>query len=135
MIGNSKQKSTSSSQGLLNLVGAGTVIKGDIKCSGDIRIDGTVEGNVEVSQKVVVGITGIVVGNIQSEDTSISGKVVGNIKSDKSTVLHGSGTINGDISTKQIIIEQGGNFNGVCKMDALSSVDTSQNNINNEQGE
>lgn len=135
MIGNSKQKSTSSSQGLLNLVGAGTVIKGDIKCSGDIRIDGTVEGNVEVSQKVVVGITGIVVGNIKSEDTSISGKVEGNIKSDKSTVLHGSGTINGDISTKQIIIEQGGNFNGVCKMDALSSVDTLQNNINNEQGE
>ena len=135
MIGNSKQKSTSSSQGLLNLVGAGTVITGDIKCSGDIRIDGTVEGNVEVSQKVVVGITGIVVGNIKSEDTSISGKVEGNIKSDKSTVLHGSGTINGDISTKQIIIEQGGNFNGVCKMDALSSVDTLQNNINNEQGE
>ena len=135
MIGNSKQKSTSSSQGLLNLVGAGTVIKGDIKCSGDIRIDGTVEGNVEVSQKVVVGITGIVVGNIKSEDTSISGKVEGNIKSDESTVLHGSGTINGDISTKQIIIEQGGNFNGVCKMDALSSVDTLPNNINNEQGE
>lgn len=135
MIGNSKQKSTSSSQGLLNLVGAGTVIKGDIKCSGDIRIDGTVEGNVEVSQKVVVGITGIVVGNIKSEDTSISGKVEGNIESDKSTVLHGSGTINGDISTKQIIIEQGGNFNGVCKMDALSSVDTLPNNINNEQGE
>ncbi len=135
MIGNSKQKSTSSSQGLLNLVGAGTVIKGDIKCSGDIRIDGTVEGNVEVSQKVVVGITGIVVGNIKSEDTSISGKVEGNIKSDKSTVLHGSGTINGDISTKQIIIEQGGNFNGVCKMDALSSVDTLPNNISNEQGE
>ena len=135
MIGNSKQKSTSNSQGLLNLVGAGTVITGDIKCSGDIRIDGTVEGNVEVSQKVVVGITGIVVGNIKSEDTSISGKVEGNINSDKSTVLHGSGTINGDISTKQIIIEQGGNFNGVCKMDALSSVDTLPNNINNEQGE
>lgn len=135
MIGNSKQKSSASTQGLLNLVGAGTVIKGDIKCSGDIRIDGTVKGNIEVSQKVVIGNTGTVVGNIISADTSVSGKVDGNIQSDKTTVLHGTGTINGDITTKQIIIEQGGKFNGVCKMGALGSSSTSMNNSKNDQGE
>lgn len=135
MIGNSKQKSSANTQGLLNLVGAGTVIKGDIKCSGDIRIDGTVKGNIEVSQKVVIGNTGVVVGNIISADTSVSGKVDGNIQSDKTTVLHATGTINGDISTKQIIIEQGGKFNGVCKMGALGPASTSKNNSNNDQGE
>lgn len=134
MIGNSKQKSSSSTQGLLNLVGAGTVIKGDINCSGDIRIDGTVKGNVEVSQKVVVGSTGVVVGNIISADTSVSGKVDGNIQSDKTIVLHGTGTINGDITTKQIIIEQGGKFNGVCKMGALNSSGASKLTDNNEKG-
>jgi len=131
-MGNSKQKGSASNQGLLNLVGAGTVITGDINCSGDIRIDGTVKGNVEVSQKVVIGNTGVVIGNIIAMDSSISGKVDGNIQSDKSTVLHGTGTINGDIITKQIIIEQGAKFNGECKMGILKSASTNESSTNNE---
>ncbi len=131
-MGNSKQKGSASTQGLLNLVGAGTVITGDINCSGDIRIDGTVKGNVEVSQKVVIGNTGVVIGNIIAMDSSISGKVDGNIQSDKSTVLHGTGTINGDIITKQIIIEQGAKFNGECKMGVLNTASTNESSTNNE---
>jgi cytoskeletal protein CcmA (bactofilin family) len=123
MLGNGKSKSGNIPQKLLNLIGTGTTIKGDIQCSGDIRIDGVVEGNIEVSQKLVVGPSGKVTGDITGSQVSISGSVIGNVHADESAVLHGQSSVTGDIQTKQIIIEQGGVFNGRCKMgDNLNSV-------------
>lgn len=116
MLGNGKSKSGNTPQKLLNLIGTGTTIKGDIQCSGDIRIDGVVKGNIEVSQKLVVGSSGKVTGDITGSQISISGSVIGNVHADETTVLHGQSSVTGDIHTKQIIIEQGGVFNGHCKM-------------------
>ena len=62
MLGNNKnkEKSSSTSQGLLNLIGPGTEIKGDLICEGDIRIDGRVDGTVRVGQRLVIGEGGVV---------------------------------------------------------------------------
>jgi len=114
--GKSKSKSSMAPQALLNLIGSGTVITGNIQCNGDIRIDGTVKGNMEVGQKLVIGETGSVLGDISAVNVSISGTVQGNITADETTVLHGTSTVIGDIQTRQIIIEQGGVFNGTCAM-------------------
>ncbi len=114
--GKSKNKSSMAPQALLNLIGSGTIITGNIQCSGDIRVDGTVKGNMEVGQKLVIGETGSVHGDILAANVSISGTVKGNITTDETTVLHGTSSVVGDIQTRQIIIEQGGTFNGYCKM-------------------
>ena len=103
-------------QALLNLIGSGTIITGNIQCNGDIRVDGTVKGNMEVGQKLVIGETGSVHGDILAANVSISGTVKGNIITDETTLLHGTSSVTGDIQTRQIIIEQGGTFNGYCKM-------------------
>jgi len=116
MLGNGKSKSGNTPQKLLNLIGTGTTIKGDIQCSGDIRIDGVVKGNIEVSQKLVVGPSGKVTGDITGSQISISGSVIGNVHADETTVLQGQSSVTGDIHTKQIIIEQGGVFNEHYKM-------------------
>jgi cytoskeletal protein CcmA (bactofilin family) len=120
MLGSSKNKSKSSiaPQALLNLIGTGTVITGNIQCSGDIRIDGTVKGNIEVGQKLVIGETGSVTGNVTAQNISISGTVKGDMHADETTILHGTSNVTGDIQTRQIIIEQGGVFNGKCSMGA-----------------
>jgi len=124
MLGNGKSKSGNTPQKLLNLIGTGTTITGDIKCSGDIRIDGVVKGNIEVSQKLVVGPNGKVTGDISGNQVSISGTVIGNVKADETTVLQGESSVTGDIQTNQIIIEQGGVFNGSCKMEKNRDVFT-----------
>lgn len=128
MLGSSKAKPAVAGQTLLNLIGSGTVIKGNIVCNGDIRIDGHVEGNVEVGQKLVIGESGKVKGHIIAGDINISGEVVGNISADKTTVLHGKSNVTGDIATQQIIIEQGAQFNGKCNMGSIKSTQHSQNN-------
>jgi len=119
MLGSSKAKPAVAGQTLLNLIGSGTVIKGNIVCNGDIRIDGQVDGNIEVGQKLVIGESGKVKGHIIAGDINISGEVIGNISADKTTVLHGKSTVTGDIQTQQIIIEQGAQFNGKCSMGSI----------------
>lgn len=126
--GKSKNKSSLAPQALLNLIGAGTVITGNIQCSGDIRIDGTVKGNMEVGQKLVIGETGSVHGDISAVNVSISGTVKGNIVTDETTVLHGTSAVDGDIQTRQIIIEQGGSFNGSCRMGKSNNLGRSEEN-------
>ena len=116
--GKSKNKSSLAPQALLNLIGSGTIITGNIQCSGDIRVDGTVKGHMEVGQKLVVGETGSVLGDVSAANVSVSGTVKGNIVTEETTVLHGTSKVHGDIHTRQIIIEQGGVFNGYCKMGA-----------------
>ena len=42
----------------INIINNGTLIKGDITASGDFRLDGTLEGNIQLDGKLVVGDTG-----------------------------------------------------------------------------
>lgn len=126
MLGNNKNKEkiVSNNQGLLNLIGPGTEIKGNLVCEGDIRIDGKVEGTVTVGQRLVIGETGIITGNVQAANVTIAGAVVGNIKSSQTTILHGKSSVKGDIYTSQMIIESGARFNGRCVMDNQPAIDT-----------
>ena len=59
----------------LNTIGAGTSIEGQIKCDGDIRIDGNVKGTVTSKAKIVVGPTGVIEGDLICENADVSGKV------------------------------------------------------------
>jgi cytoskeletal protein CcmA (bactofilin family) len=119
MLGSSKNKEKNNAlpgQAVINLIGVGTQIQGDIQCNGDIRIDGEVIGNVTVGQKLVVGATGSIKGNVVASEVSVSGTILGNIQAENATILMGKSVVNGDISTAQIVIEQGGSFNGKCEM-------------------
>ena len=49
----------------VNMIGAGTVITGDIYSKGDIRVDGTLKGSVITEGKVVVGKEGVIEGDVE----------------------------------------------------------------------
>ena len=49
--------------GVVNFIGVGTKIDGEISSNGDIRVDGTLNGSIKTKGKVVIGSTGIVEGN------------------------------------------------------------------------
>jgi len=75
---NSKSKSeafgeTPSASGSASLIGAGTSLKGDISSNGDIRIDGTLEGNIHCTAKVVIGANGVVTGDVNGQQADIMG--------------------------------------------------------------
>lgn len=110
---NTKNAGTSSS---INLIGAGTVIEGDIRSNGDLRIDGAVHGNVHSKAKVVIGNTGMIEGNVSCLNADISGTIKGKTSVNELLFLKASSKINGDIITGKLIVEVGASFTGSCNM-------------------
>jgi cytoskeletal protein CcmA (bactofilin family) len=103
----------------INLIGAGTVVEGDIKSSGDIRIDGTVYGSIFTKARVVVGSTGVIEGNINSVNADISGNVKGKTNVSELLFLKSSAKVTGDIVTGKLVVEVGATFTGSCNMGAV----------------
>ena len=105
-----------------NLIGNGTVIKGDIDSSGDIRIDGHLIGSLKSNGKVSIGQTGIVEGDLVCKQAEISGTVKGTIKTDELTALKSTSKVEVELTTKQLMIEVGAQFTGKCSMGQQSTV-------------
>ncbi len=99
-----------------NLIGKGTVIKGDIESSGDIRVDGHLIGSLKSNGKIVVGQTGIIDGDLTCKQAEISGMVKGVLKCEELTSLKATSKVEIDMMTKQLFIEVGAVFTGKCQM-------------------
>ena len=99
-----------------SLIGAGTTMKGDITSNGDLRIDGTLVGNIHCSAKVVIGANGNVQGDINGQTADIMGKVTGTIKVKDLLQLKGGSLLNGNIEAAKLQIEPTASFNGECHM-------------------
>jgi cytoskeletal protein CcmA (bactofilin family) len=100
----------------INLISNGTEISGDIKSGGDIRIDGSLTGNLNTKGKVVIGVTGRVNGEVICKNSEVSGCVEGKISVGQLLILKASSKILGDITTMKLSIEPGAKFSGNCKM-------------------
>lgn len=100
----------------INLIGVGTDIKGNVESTGDIRIDGTLRGNVKTKGKVVIGTTGLVKGEVNCKNSDVEGKIEGKIKAQELLSLKSTSSILGDISAKRLAIEPGAKFTGNCNM-------------------
>lgn len=100
----------------INLVGLGTEINGDINSNGDLRIDGTLIGNLTVKGKVVVGETGKIKGEITCKNSDISGTIEGKVTVLELLSIKSSAKISGDLNVGKLAIEPGSMFTGYCSM-------------------
>lgn len=103
--------------GSLNCVVAkGTKIEGKFKSAESMRLDGTVVGDVFCEKKLVLGESGKVEGTMDTVDAVIMGHIIGELK--VSGVLHLNSTahIEGDITAKKMIVEEGARYSGSCKI-------------------
>ena len=114
----SKTDKTESLAVSASIIGSGNTITGNIDAQGDIRVDGTVKGNIISKSKVLVGAEGVIEGNIQCREADIMGQVFGNIKTDEMLHLKGNAAVSGDINTAKLLIEPTVSFNGQCHMGA-----------------
>lgn len=108
--------------GSVNIIADGTTLEGNITTNGDIRIDGTVKGNIVSKSKAIIGRNGKVEGNITCANIDIEGFVkaeslnVANLVSLKATA-----NLTGNIIAGKIAIEPGAEFSGTCRMQSQKS--------------
>jgi cytoskeletal protein CcmA (bactofilin family) len=117
---NSKSKSSfdETTAGSTTIIGAGTTITGNVQSNGDIRIDGTIKGNLIAKAKVLIGAQGKIDGDIDGKQADILGTVTGKIKVADLLYLHGKAVVDGDIFAGKLQIEPTASFNGKCHMGA-----------------
>lgn len=94
----------------------GTVIEGEIKSSNDIRLDGSVHGNVTSNAKVVIGQKGNLDGELRCQNADVSGTVKGRVTVQDMLFLKSTALIEGDIIATKLVVEAGARFNGTCSM-------------------
>ncbi len=109
-----------------NIINAGTVIKGDIECQGDIRFDGILTGNLITKGKLVIGSNGDVKGDIICSNCDIEGSVEGKISVVDLLSFRASAKFIGTILTNKLAIEPGAYFSGTCTMHDKSSSDSAK---------
>jgi cytoskeletal protein CcmA (bactofilin family) len=100
----------------MNVFHKGSTVDGKIKINGSIRIDGKLKGEVEATEAVIVGETGVIQGDIKAKETNISGKCTGQILAENTVLLHASAQINGDVKCKKLVVDEGVMIDGNISM-------------------
>jgi cytoskeletal protein CcmA (bactofilin family) len=98
------------------VIGTNTSIVGTLKSDGNIRIDGTVEGDIEVLGNLIIGETGRVIATLKAQNVHVSGAVKGEITAVEQLEISPTGKVWGDITTAALHIEPGGLFRGQSAM-------------------
>lgn len=104
-----------------NTIQTGTVIEGQIKSEGSIRIDGILNGSIITKAKLVIGQTGVITGDVICENASIEGKVEGKIEVKELLDLKSTAVVTGDIYMSKLVVAPGALINGSCNMDTKSN--------------
>ena len=86
------------------------VVKGNMKSTGDIVIEGTVEGDIR-AHMLTVGETATVKGEVVADDVVVNGRIIGRLRGLK-VRLTATARVEGDIVHKTIAIESGAHFEG-----------------------
>ena len=102
--------------GITNILGKGTRINGKLKVEGSIHVDGVVEGNINISESLIIGKSGRVQGEIHTKDCLSGGKIEGNMQADGRVEFKSGASLKGDLKCKQLLIEEGVVFDGNCEM-------------------
>lgn len=113
---NRKDKHSYEGSSSQNIVASGTKIVGDLSSEGDLRIDGSVEGNLKTPGKVVVGKSGLVKGTLHGTDAYFEGKFSGKLSLSGTLTLKSSAHIEGEVVLGKLEVEPGATFNVTCVM-------------------
>lgn len=122
-----------SNYGTFSTINASTKIKGEISSETDLRIDGTIEGNIECKARVFLGPSAQIVGNVVSQNADIECNVVGDVFVEDQLKLTNTANIKGDIYTKKLIVESGAVFIGRCEMGYKKDASSLLNNKKPEE--
>ena len=85
-------------------------IKGNIRTTGDVQIEGQVEGDIR-AHLLTVGEGATVKGELVADDVVINGRIIGRVRGIK-VRLTSTARVEGDIIHKTIAIESGAHFEG-----------------------
>jgi cytoskeletal protein CcmA (bactofilin family) len=98
------------------VVGPETSVTGDFRVTGSVRLDGQVEGRMDVTETLVTGPRSLLKGEVHCRDAVIAGKIEGDIFATEGVELQTGAQVFGDITSKGLVIQPDCVFQGNCSM-------------------
>ena len=94
------------------LIGAATRVRGRISGEGDLRVDGTVEGDINLRGSLTIGEDGSATSNVDAQDVTISGALDGDVSARGPVRILAGARVKGDMQGESVSIEEGAQFAG-----------------------
>jgi len=101
-------------------LGKNTSFEGKLSFDGMVRLDGKFDGEIFSGDVLMIGETATVNAEITVSTLVVDGRVSGNVSATDKIEIHSTGKLYGNITTPVLVIEQGGVFDGACKMDRVA---------------
>lgn len=96
------------------IVGAGSSVKGNFFSEGFTRIDGDIDGKLEVDGRVIIGAGARIKGDLIASSANIYGVVNGDILAPESVHIFSKAMVLGDVVTKKLCVEEDVLLHGQC---------------------
>ena len=94
-------------------IGKAVFVRGDVVATGDLMIDGRVEGTIELGDhSLIIGEEAAIVANLVAKSVTISGQVKGNVTGNATVELRATGIVEGDIKAPRFVMEDGAVLHG-----------------------
>ena len=110
----------------VTIVGATAKLEGNVVSAGSLRIDGTVKGQINADGDVALSPQSQVEADIRAQNVSVAGRFKGNIIVKCKAHLARGGRVDGNITSKTLVIEEGGIFHGQSIMDVAAGSSSAQ---------
>ena len=98
--------------------GKDSLLKGKVNSEGIFRLDGKIEGEIYHSGTLIVGETAVIKGKVEATSLILNGSLEGDVTVKERMEILGSGRLFGTVFTPIFVIQDGGIFEGNCKMGA-----------------
>ncbi len=118
--GPGRTEASMADNGEVTIVGAGARLEGNVVSAGNLRIDGQVKGQINAEGDVALSPQSQVEADIRAQNVSVAGRFRGNIQVKGKAHLARGGRIDGNITSKTLVVEEGGVFHGQSIMDGSS---------------
>jgi cytoskeletal protein CcmA (bactofilin family) len=109
----------------VTIVGAAAKLEGTVVSAGSLRIDGQVKGQIQADGDVTLSPQSQVEADIRAQNVSVAGRFKGNLVVKGKAHLARGGRIEGNITSKTLVVEEGGVFHGQSLMDGAAPSGTS----------
>jgi cytoskeletal protein CcmA (bactofilin family) len=107
--------------GEVTVVGVGARLDGNVVSAGSLRIDGQVKGQINADGDVTLSPQSQVEADIRAQNVSVAGRFKGKIAVKGKAHLARGGRVDGNITSKSLVVEEGGIFHGQSIMDGAAT--------------
>jgi cytoskeletal protein CcmA (bactofilin family) len=115
-MANGSDRSASRGEAALTIIAPGTKVVGEIETPGVVKVEGAVNGQVRAERQVLVARGGVVEGDLYAAEVIVGGRVEGAVHGTERVEVQSGASIKGDVSTRSLVVQEGGEVNGLINM-------------------